>query len=205
MAFIAKSFYDLSAISLDGEKIDFNTFRGRAVLIENVASLWGTTTRDFTQLNELQCRFPRRLVVLGFPCNQFGHQVRGPLYCTQGVGLSSRLRGGEKDCACWSVWNQGHVLSTYVFSTCDYQGEVYIWFCLWVKTKDVDFIIFFIIVYGLPTMLNEGWFQVCFSLCCIISASDVEDTKYLLNEWMEEIKAQESKKDWTDSGDLRSS
>ncbi|KAK1339294.1 hypothetical protein QTO34_019975 [Cnephaeus nilssonii] len=60
MAFIAKSFYDLSAISLDGEKIDFNTFRGRAVLIEN--------------LNELQCRFPRRLVVLGFPCNQFGHQ-----------------------------------------------------------------------------------------------------------------------------------
>lgn len=39
MAFIAKSFYDLSAISLDGEKVDFNTFRGRAVLIENVASL----------------------------------------------------------------------------------------------------------------------------------------------------------------------
>lgn len=39
MAYIAKSFYDLSAISLDGEKIDFNTFRGRAVLIENVASL----------------------------------------------------------------------------------------------------------------------------------------------------------------------
>nr|2HE3_A Chain A, Glutathione peroxidase 2 [Homo sapiens] len=71
---IAKSFYDLSAINLDGEKVDFNTFRGRAVLIENVASLCGTTTRDFTQLNELQCRFPRRLVVLGFPCNQFGHQ-----------------------------------------------------------------------------------------------------------------------------------
>uniref|UniRef100_A0A2K5R7P8 Glutathione peroxidase n=1 Tax=Cebus imitator TaxID=2715852 RepID=A0A2K5R7P8_CEBIM len=61
MAFIAKSFYDLSAISLDGEKVDLNMF-------------WCTTTRDFTQLNELQCRFPRRLVVLGFPCNQFGHQ-----------------------------------------------------------------------------------------------------------------------------------
>lgn len=39
MSYIAKSFYDLSAIGLDGEKIDFNTFRGRAVLIENVASL----------------------------------------------------------------------------------------------------------------------------------------------------------------------
>uniref|UniRef100_A0A6I8NQH6 Glutathione peroxidase n=1 Tax=Ornithorhynchus anatinus TaxID=9258 RepID=A0A6I8NQH6_ORNAN len=73
MARIAKSFYDLSATSLNGEKVDFNTFRGRAVLIENVASL-GTTTRDYTQLNELQRLFPRRLVILGFPCNQFGHQ-----------------------------------------------------------------------------------------------------------------------------------
>ncbi|NWZ30609.1 GPX1 peroxidase, partial [Asarcornis scutulata] len=33
------------------------------------------TTRDFLQLSELQRRFgPRGLQVLGFPCNQFGHQ-----------------------------------------------------------------------------------------------------------------------------------
>lgn len=33
--------------------------------------------RDYTQMNELQRRLgPRGLVVLGFPCNQFGHQVR---------------------------------------------------------------------------------------------------------------------------------
>lgn len=36
---IAKSFYDLSATDLQGEKVDFNNFRGRVVLIENVASL----------------------------------------------------------------------------------------------------------------------------------------------------------------------
>lgn len=30
--------------------------------------------RDYTQLNQLQARYPRRLVVLGFPCNQFGYQ-----------------------------------------------------------------------------------------------------------------------------------
>lgn len=36
---IAKSFYDLNATSLQGEKVDFNVFRGRVVLIENVASL----------------------------------------------------------------------------------------------------------------------------------------------------------------------
>ncbi|CAM9503042.1 unnamed protein product [Bubo scandiacus] len=45
---IAKSFYDLSATSLHGEK-----------------------------LNMLQTRYPRRLVVLGFPCNQFGYQENG--------------------------------------------------------------------------------------------------------------------------------
>lgn len=36
---IAKSFYDLSATTLQGEKVDFGVFRGRVVLIENVASL----------------------------------------------------------------------------------------------------------------------------------------------------------------------
>ncbi|KAG9481101.1 hypothetical protein GDO78_010381 [Eleutherodactylus coqui] len=59
MAYIAKSFYDLHATNLDGEKVDFNIFRGRV---------------DYTQLNELQSKYPRRLVVLGFPCNQFGYQ-----------------------------------------------------------------------------------------------------------------------------------
>uniref|UniRef100_W5N3Q9 Glutathione peroxidase n=1 Tax=Lepisosteus oculatus TaxID=7918 RepID=W5N3Q9_LEPOC len=34
----------------------------------------GTTTRDYTHLNDLQSRYPHRLVVLGFPCNQFGYQ-----------------------------------------------------------------------------------------------------------------------------------
>ena len=75
MSYIAKTFYDLRATTLEGDSIDFNVYRGRVVLIENVASLWGTTTRDFTQLNQLQSRYPHRLVVLGFPCNQFGYQV----------------------------------------------------------------------------------------------------------------------------------
>lgn len=39
--------------------------------------------RDYTQLNQLQARYPRRLVVLGFPCNQFGYQV-SPMGCEAG-------------------------------------------------------------------------------------------------------------------------
>lgn len=75
MTFIAKTFYDLRATKLEGESVDFNVYRGRVVLIENVASLWGTTTRDYSQLSQLQSRYPHRLVVLAFPCNQFGYQV----------------------------------------------------------------------------------------------------------------------------------
>uniref|UniRef100_A0A8C9V5J0 glutathione peroxidase n=1 Tax=Scleropages formosus TaxID=113540 RepID=A0A8C9V5J0_SCLFO len=85
MAFIAKTFYDLRATSLQGESIDFNIYRGRVVLIENV-------------LNELQGRYPHRLVVLGFPCNQFGYQEN----CTNGEILNSLMHvrpgGGFKPC-----------------------------------------------------------------------------------------------------------
>uniref|UniRef100_A0AAQ5XBW3 glutathione peroxidase n=1 Tax=Amphiprion ocellaris TaxID=80972 RepID=A0AAQ5XBW3_AMPOC len=52
------------ATTLEGDSVDFNVFRGRVVLIENVAS----------ELHQLQSKYPHRLVVLGFPCNQFGYQ-----------------------------------------------------------------------------------------------------------------------------------
>jgi len=76
------SFYDLTASTLrdaDGnsQQIHFSAFKGKVVLIENVASLWGTTTRDYLQMNELLERFGDRLVILAFPCNQFGHQENG--------------------------------------------------------------------------------------------------------------------------------
>uniref|UniRef100_I3K243 glutathione peroxidase n=1 Tax=Oreochromis niloticus TaxID=8128 RepID=I3K243_ORENI len=86
MTFIAKTFYDLRATTLEGDSVDFNVFRGRVVLIENVAS----------ELNQLQSKYPHRLVVLGFPCNQFGYQEN----CTNGEILNSlqhvRPGGGFK-------------------------------------------------------------------------------------------------------------
>uniref|UniRef100_A0A8C4E6A3 glutathione peroxidase n=1 Tax=Dicentrarchus labrax TaxID=13489 RepID=A0A8C4E6A3_DICLA len=72
MTFIAKTFYDLRATTLEGDSVDFNVFRGRVVLIENVAS-------------QLQSKYPHRLVVLGFPCNQFGYQEN----CSNGEILRS--------------------------------------------------------------------------------------------------------------------
>uniref|UniRef100_A0AAZ1XFL4 Glutathione peroxidase n=1 Tax=Oreochromis aureus TaxID=47969 RepID=A0AAZ1XFL4_OREAU len=55
-------FYDLTAKLLTGETFDFS-------------SLKGTTVRDYTQMNELHERYASKgLVILGVPCNQFGHQ-----------------------------------------------------------------------------------------------------------------------------------
>lgn len=74
---MAAKFHDLTAKLLTGETFNFSSLLGKVVLIENVASLWGTTTRDYTQMNELHERYSSKgLVILGVPCNQFGHQVR---------------------------------------------------------------------------------------------------------------------------------
>uniref|UniRef100_A0A8C0E3X8 Glutathione peroxidase n=1 Tax=Balaenoptera musculus TaxID=9771 RepID=A0A8C0E3X8_BALMU len=49
--------------------------RGRALLIEDLASLGGTGVQDDTQVKELRRLLgPRGLVVLSFTCNRFGHQ-----------------------------------------------------------------------------------------------------------------------------------
>ena len=82
-------FHALSARTLGGEVVKMERYRGKMVLVENTASLWGTTVRDFTQMNEL-CekvgqknitdddivifafclQFSGKLAVLAFPTNQ---------------------------------------------------------------------------------------------------------------------------------------
>ena len=47
------NFYDMEAKKLTGEVVGMDDYKGKVVLIENTASLWGTTVRDFTQMNEL--------------------------------------------------------------------------------------------------------------------------------------------------------
>ena len=51
--------------------------RGHVVLIVNVASKWGFTDKNYTQLQKLHEKYAEEkgLRILGFPCNQFGSQV----------------------------------------------------------------------------------------------------------------------------------
>jgi glutathione peroxidase len=71
-----KSFYDLKIKDIDGKDIDFSTFKGKKVMCVNVASFCGNTP-EYTNLEKLHKKYEGKLVVLGFPCNQFGAQEPG--------------------------------------------------------------------------------------------------------------------------------
>lgn len=71
------SIYDFEALQITGKSLPLKQFEGRAMLIVNTASACGFTPQ-FAGLEELHKAYADRgLVVLGFPCNQFGSQDKG--------------------------------------------------------------------------------------------------------------------------------
>jgi glutathione peroxidase len=87
------SIYDLSAKAIDGTERKLDEYRGKALLVVNVASKCGFTPQ-YKGLEELWEKFRHKgLVVLGFPCDQFGHQEPGTeseiqSFCTTNYGVS---------------------------------------------------------------------------------------------------------------------
>jgi len=69
--------YDFSAKTLDGTEVSLDAYRGKAMLVVNTASKCGFTPQ-YTGLEKLWREYADKgLVVLGFPCDQFGHQEPG--------------------------------------------------------------------------------------------------------------------------------
>ena len=69
--------HDFEATTIDGEEKSLADYRGRVMLITNVASKCGFTPQ-YAGLEKLYETYEDRgLVVLGFPCDQFGHQEPG--------------------------------------------------------------------------------------------------------------------------------
>lgn len=85
--------YDFNATALDGQQVDLARYRGKALLIVNTASACGFTPQ-YQGLEELQRRYADQgLVVLGFPCNQFGRQEPGSeaeigAFCEKNYGVT---------------------------------------------------------------------------------------------------------------------
>jgi glutathione peroxidase len=69
--------YDFEALSIAGKPVALKQYKGKPILIVNTASACGFTPQ-FAGLEELHTTYGKKgLVVLGFPCNQFGAQDKG--------------------------------------------------------------------------------------------------------------------------------
>lgn len=85
--------YDFDAHLLNGQPIRLDQYRDKALLVVNTASKCGFTPQ-YAGLEHLYERYrDRGLVVLGFPCNQFGEQEPGSAeeigaFCQKNYGVS---------------------------------------------------------------------------------------------------------------------
>lgn len=73
---MSQSLHDFSAKNIQGEDVPFSQWKGKYVLVVNVASQCGFTPQ-YKGLEEMYRDMKDRLVVVGFPCNQFGKQEPG--------------------------------------------------------------------------------------------------------------------------------
>ena len=74
---MSTSIYDFEALQMNGQSVPLSQYRGKVLLIVNTASACGFTPQ-FGGLEDLHKQYADKgLVVLGFPCNQFGSQDPG--------------------------------------------------------------------------------------------------------------------------------
>lgn len=87
-----QSIYDFKVPALDGDSIDFAAFKGKKILIVNTASKCGFTPQ-YEGLEQLYQQYKDRLMVIGFPSNNFLSQEPGSnenikAFCTKNYGVS---------------------------------------------------------------------------------------------------------------------
>ncbi len=90
-----KSFYDFKMKDIDGNEVDFNQYKGKKVLLVNVASKCGYTPQ-YADLQELNEKYGEKVVILGFPANNFGGQEPGTnedikQFCTENYGVTFQM------------------------------------------------------------------------------------------------------------------
>ncbi|KAG9511024.1 hypothetical protein GZH46_00416, partial [Fragariocoptes setiger] len=91
----AKSIYDFTVKDLDDNDVSLEKYRGKVLMIVNVASQCGFTAGHYKDLNELHSKYAAKgLSILGFPCNQFGAQEPG---CSVDIKEFIKKKGVEWD------------------------------------------------------------------------------------------------------------
>ena len=88
----AMGVYDFKVPGLTGGTIDFSKFKGKKILIVNTASKCGNTPQ-YASLEKLYKKYKDKLVIVGFPANNFGQQEPGTNgeiqeFCKKNYGVS---------------------------------------------------------------------------------------------------------------------
>ncbi len=86
------SLYDFKPKSIDGKEFDFSKYKGKKILIVNTASECGNTPQ-YADLEKLYESHKDKLVVIGFPANNFGQQEPGSnaeiaTFCSKNYGVT---------------------------------------------------------------------------------------------------------------------
>ena len=86
------SIYDFKVAGLDGTDIDFSAYKGKKIMIVNTASECGNTPQ-YKDLEALYEKYKDKLVIVGFPANNFGGQEPGSneqikAFCTKNYGVT---------------------------------------------------------------------------------------------------------------------
>jgi glutathione peroxidase len=95
MPSFANTLYDFKVNSLDGKLIDFSQYKGKTVLIVNTASECGYTPQ-YADLQKLHETMGDKVVILGFPANNFGGQEPGSnaqiaTFCQKNYGVTFQM------------------------------------------------------------------------------------------------------------------
>jgi glutathione peroxidase len=88
----AAGIYDFKVPALDGNTIDLSQYKGKKLLIVNTASKCGFTPQ-YADLEKLYEKYKDKLVIVGFPANNFGQQEPGTNseikeFCTKNYGVT---------------------------------------------------------------------------------------------------------------------
>ncbi len=86
------SIYSIAVKDINGKDLDLKQFKGKKILFVNVASKCGFT-KQYDGLEKLYQKYKDKLVIIGFPCNQFGEQEPGNAeeiksFCRLNYGVS---------------------------------------------------------------------------------------------------------------------
>ncbi len=89
------SFHSFSMNAIDGQPINFEKYKGKKVLIVNVASQCGYTPQ-YEDLQRLHQQFGDKVEILGFPANNFGSQEPGTnedieQFCQKNYGVTFQM------------------------------------------------------------------------------------------------------------------